>query len=190
MALDPMMQVLVAREPIAQPASTACASPAAFEVRRWTSALALASRERLVEIFRAAVLADGPRRYTAAQVAAWAAGADDVVRQTEWLRDGATWVAVAADRPDRPLGVASLHPSDHVHWLYVDPAFQRRGIARALLRALEDEAGAAGVGSLSVDASLNAHPVFLARGFEVVAREAAVHRGETFRRARMRKVLR
>lgn len=149
-----------------------------------------AERDRLRELFRDAVCASGPSRYSPAQVAVWAASADDVDRWDTWMRDGSTWVAVASNDPARAIGVASLYPHDHVHLLYVDPSLHRRGLARMLLARLEAEAREANVPALTTDASLISHPVFLAAGFEVVAWEAHEHGGEVFRRARMRKPLR
>ena len=160
--------------------------PQAFKIRKG----ALAERDRLRELYRDAVLAAGPWSYTAEQVAMWAKTADDVDRWETWMREGSTWVAVEPREPVRAIGVASLYPQDHVHLLYVDPAFHRRGIARGLLARVEAEAREAHVSALTADASLISHPVFLDSGFEVVAWEAHAHRGQVFRRARMRKALR
>ena len=149
-----------------------------------------AERDRLREIFRAAVLAAGPRSYTYEQVATWAATADDGDRWDTRMREGSTWVAAESCDAMRAIGVASLYPRDHVDLLYVDPVFHRRGTARALLARLEAEARAAKLSELTTDASLIAHPVFLDAGFEVVAWEEYGKRGQIFRRARMRKALR
>lgn len=101
--------------------------PHAFVIRKGR----LAERDRLREFYRDAVLVAGPRSYTREQVAIWAATADDVDRWDTWMREGSAWVAVEPRDPARAIGVASPYPQDHVHLLYVDPAFHRRGIARA-----------------------------------------------------------
>ena len=160
--------------------------PNAFAFRK----AALAERDRLRELYRDAVRAVGPSRYDPAQVAVWAASADDIDRWNTWMHDGSTWVAVESNARDRAIGVASLYPQDHVHLLYVDPAFHRRGLARALLAHLEAEARESNVIALTTDASLISHPVFLAAGFEVIAWEEHEQRGQVFRRGRMRKDLR
>ncbi len=160
-------------------------NPLAFAIRKGT----LAERDRLRNLYRDAVVAAGPRFYTPEQVEVWAASAADVERWDAWMRDGLTWVAVEPHDPARAIGVASLYPQDHVHLLYVDPAFHRRGIARALLEQVEAEAREAQISALTTDASLISHPVFLDSGYEVVAWEEHAHRGEVFRRARMKKVL-
>ncbi len=161
-------------------------NPQTFSIRKGT----VADRDRLREIFRDAVLAAGPRAYTADQVAVWAATSEEVDRWDTWMREGSTWVAAEPCEPARAIGVASLWPQDHVHLLYIDPAFHRRGIARALLSRIEAEARQANVYGLTTDASLIAHPVFLNAGFAVVAWDEYAHRGVVFRRARMRKKLR
>jgi putative acetyltransferase len=151
---------------------------------------AVAHGERLRTIFRDAVLETAPRHYAPEQVATWAASADQHDRWVPWLRDGSTWVAAPVEAPDHVIGVAMVHPAGYVHLLYVDPAFHRRGVASALLAALEPSAIAAGVDALTADASLISHPVFERSGYAVVAWEEVEVRGHVFRRAKMRKALR
>ena len=149
---------------------------------------AFAHAKRLQEIFRDAVAAAGPQHYTADQVHTWASTADDVERWRPWLADGEVWVAYEAGSLRHPIGLMGLWPTDHVHLLYVDPLFQRRRVATALLAKLADIAARAGIAAFTTDASLVAHPVFAACGFEVVAWEEVERKGQAFRRARMRKV--
>jgi putative acetyltransferase len=52
--------------------------------------------------------------------------------------------------------------------LYVRPAYQRRGVAGALLDAIERRVRERGVKSLSVEASLNAVPFYEQAGFRCV----------------------
>ena len=151
---------------------------------------AAAERDRLRDIYRDAVRVAGPQRYTASRVAGWMTSADDVDAWDQWLREGSTWVAVETRDPQCAIGVALMWPADQVHLLYVDPAFHRRGIASALLAAVEPEARDRGITSLTTDASLISHPVFVGQGYQVVEWEEVERRGEVFRRARMRKDLR
>ena len=150
--------------------------------------IAAADRDRLREIFREAVRISGPQHYSAERVASWMLSADDLDAWNLWMSDGSGWVAT--DAHDRAIGVAMLRPSDYVHLLYVDPDFHRRGIASALLAAVERSARAAGSAELTADASLISHPVFLRAGYEVVRWEEVERRGQLFRRARMAKSLR
>jgi putative acetyltransferase len=161
-----------------------------FVIRRAASTDAQSNGERFRAIFRDAVLAAAPGLYTPDQVVAWARGADHADRWTPWLVDGATWIAATTDAPDRPVAFAIRHPADHLNLLFVDPTFHRRGLGRALLEAAANEARDEGVVSLVVEASLISHPLFARAGYDVAAWEDVEVRGQVFRRAVMRKVLR
>ncbi len=145
-------------------------------------------RDRLRTIFRDAVRVTGPAAYSPARIASWMKSADDVEAWDLWMREGAGWVALDVD--GRVIGVALMRPADYVHLLYVDPDFHRRGIASALLVAVERDAIDDGQAALTTDASLISHPVFAKAGYDVVLWEDVERRGQIFRRARMRKVLR
>ena len=161
-----------------------------FVIRRVGATEAQAHGERLRAIFRDAVLAAGPALYSPAQVAAWSQGADHAERWAPWLADGATWIATETHAPERPVAFALRHPADHLHLLFVDPAFHRRGLGGALLEAVATEARAEGIASLVAEASLISHPLFVRAGYDVVAWEEVETRGQVFRRAVMRKALR
>ena len=68
-----------------------------------------------------------------------------------WWRDDWTWVAVSLAGPQSLVGAVTLALREGaastvpvVHWLLVDPAFRRRGIARLLMSHLEQAAWEAG----------------------------------------------
>ena len=66
-------------------------------------------------------------------------------------------------------GAVGLREHRHLHHLFVAPKFQRRGIGWQLWRAVRDTAMAAGnPGKFTVNASLNAVPVYQRFGFESV----------------------
>ena len=60
--------------------------------------------------------------------------------------------------------------------LFVEPARQGRGIARALMAAIEALAAARGIGRLFLSASLNAVPFYRGAGFLVIREEIYPHR--------------
>ena len=80
-------------------------------------------------------------------------------------------VLVAEDEDGRIAGYAQLHPREGiVQACYVDPDFNGRGVGRALMAAIEDEARAAGRTALLLDASLNAIPFYATLGWHEEAR--------------------
>ena len=72
---------------------------------------------------------------------------------------------------------------------YVHPDCQRMGVASALLAALEAEARRHGVALLNVEASITSRPFFAARGFDVIAPQIVMARGQEFLNYRMFKRL-
>ena len=160
-----------------------------YVVRRRTRDAAIAQCDRLRTSYRDAVIVAGPRHDNASQVVVWSETAEQVERWATWFDERVTWVATTIDAPDLFIGEALMWPADHVHLLVVDPTFHRRGVGRARLAAVEPHARQAGITALTADCSLHSHPVFAACGYNVVEWEDSAHRGEVFRRAKMRKVL-
>lgn len=140
----------------------------------------------LAAIYRDAVLNLGPAAYSPEQVTAWAAWPSDAVAFARHLSDGLTLVA---EIDHQPAAFAQLQPADKVSLLYCKINYARRGLATALLGALEAAALRAGQMFLRTDASRIARPLFTARGFRVVAREEVGRGGITFERFSMRKLL-
>jgi len=128
-----------------------------------------ADARALSDLYRRSVLAMGPRRYNAEQVAAWAAigpAAESVLQQAQ---DGRLTL-LAVDAEDRPLAYADLEADGHIDFFYAAPEASGRGIAAALYLALETEARAAGIARLYVEASAIARGFFARQGFTVLHR--------------------
>lgn len=124
---------------------------------------------RLEEVFRAAVREIGIEFYSAEQVAAWGGPRVTAERLGAMYADGrATFIAV--DENDCAIAFTDLEADGHVDMLYCDPAFARRGIASALLAAVDVAARAKGINRLYTEASEAALPVFEKAGFEVLHR--------------------
>lgn len=138
--------------------------------------------EAVIAIFRSAIRVTASVDYGPAQVEAWSR-----VDRAAWIarrKRNHGWVAWI-DR--EAAGFAELEPCGHLDMLYVHPAHGRRGVARALLRAVEGKAAALGLDALRTEASLTARPFFEAARFQVVEAETVTRNGETFQRYRMRK---
>ena len=104
--------------------------------------------------------------------AAFMAQVVDALRVTpEMIRAGG--IAVAADREDRPLGLASVSvpgAEAELELLFVDPAAMGQGAGRALWRHAVAMARAGGASTLWILADPGAEPFYRAMGAETVAR--------------------
>ena len=156
--------------------------PAALTIRPATPA----DVEPLADLYAAAVRALGPSAYSADQVAAWAAFAEEPAFRRFVL--GAE--TVVAERPaSGPIGFAGLTPAGRVASLYVHPDHARQGVASALLSALIERAYERGMDRLSTEASALSRPVFERFGFALEAEEHVERRGAWFTRYRMARPL-
>jgi putative acetyltransferase len=140
---------------------------------------------QLGAIFFAAVR-EGPSLYSDAARKAWLPAVPGPV---VWaVRLAANDVAVA-DVGDRAVGFMTLDAAGYIDLVFVLPAYQRRGVFRALCSRIEARARSLGILRLTVHASLMAQPAFRAAGFLVIQKETVERGGERLRRARMEKTL-
>ena len=154
----------------------------AFIIRRWTEA----DTEALANVFRLSVRETASRDYRPAQIEAWAAAPGEVSAWNERMR---TRVVFVAEHDTQPIGFIQYEPPDHIDMTYVHPEWQRRGVASALLAALEAEARKRNIPLLNVEASITSRPFFLARGYEVITPQIVTARGQDFLNYRMSKKL-
>lgn len=137
----------------------------------------------LADLYRETVERLGPSLYTAEQVAAWAAFADDTVSLREYLFVPRTLVAVDASGP---LGFCGIAADGHVTSLYVASRATRQGLgSRLLWLAMNDARQAFGVTRFYTEASFFSHPVFERHGFVVDEEEVVIRNGVAFRRYKM-----
>ncbi len=142
--------------------------------------------DALIGLFRRAVRNNAPRHYTARQVEAWA---PDTVDRDGWAERRASRPTFIAEIDGEVAGFSDLMADGHIDMLFVEPRFQGRGVARALLGRVEAEARSGGMSGLTTDASLAARPVFQRHGFTVVMMRAIPARGEVLTNFRMAKAL-
>lgn len=138
--------------------------------------------------FRTAVRVTAAEVYTPEQVAAWL-GPDDADPAAWDARRRAAWTVVA-DIDGAVVGFTDLLPDGLVDMLFVHPDAGGRGVARALLTAVEDEARARGTTGLRTYASRRARPVFERLGWVVtVDRQDNTARGVVVPNYEMRRDL-
>ena len=153
-----------------------------FIIRRWTEA----DTEALADVFRRSVREIASRDYRPAQIEAWAAAPGNVPAWNERMR---TRVVFVAEHDNQLIGFIQYELPDHIDMTYVHPGLQRRGVASALLAAVEAEARKRNIGYLNVEASITSRPFFLARGYEVITPQIVTARGQDFLNYRMSKKL-
>ena len=105
--------------------------------------------------------------YSPGQIEAWVESFSDEAAFATRLAAGLTLVATI---DGFPAGYAMLKGKDEIDLLYVAPGLVRRGVASALIEALEKLAAARGATQLSAKASDVARPFFSARGYEPQSR--------------------
>lgn len=121
----------------------------------------------LVAIFEASVLELAGEDYSEAQQKAWAAAVDDEEAFAARLGRQTTLVASLSGEP---VGFTSLKGNEEIDMLYVHPGAVGRGVATALVDALERLAAGRGVRVLRVDASDTARGFFEKRGYSAERR--------------------
>ncbi|MET0277933.1 MAG: GNAT family N-acetyltransferase [Pseudorhodoplanes sp.] len=139
----------------------------------------------LAEIFRASVEELGLEDYSASQVEAWAAAADDEAFAKS-LGENLTLVALL---DGEPVGFASLKGNDRLDMLYVHPAVIGQGAATMLVDALEKLARGRGSAKLTVDASDTAEGFFQSRGYAPQSRNTVLRGNEWLANTTMAKAL-
>jgi putative acetyltransferase len=112
----------------------------------------------LIDLYRATVHAIGAGHYTPQELTAWAS---DDLRPEDWAPRLARNTALVAEDDGTLLGFAELSPEGAVDMLYVHKDHQGRGVATALLAALEARARDRGLARLTTNASRIARPFFL-----------------------------
>lgn len=130
----------------------------------------------MAQLYFDSVQALGLRRYSAAQVAAWAPAPADPDAVHARASDGRLTL-VAVDETDAVIGYADLEPDGHIDHLYCRPDAAGAGVAEALLDEILARAAAAGMARLYVEASELARGLFVRKGFIVVCRRDFELRG-------------
>ena len=128
----------------------------------------------LAQLFYDTVHTVNARDYSPAQLAAWATGSVDLAAWNRSFLQHHTLVAIDADQI---VGFGDMDQDGFLDRLYVHHAFQRRGVARAILQQLEEQAKARGVTRFTTHASITARPFFERFSYVVLQRNEVVRAG-------------
>jgi putative acetyltransferase len=140
-------------------------------------------------LFHASVHGLASAHYSPAQREAWAPLEHDPAQWAGRLRANQPYIALAGSSDLAIAGFADLQPTGYIDMFFVSPAFARRGVARALMAHIHEQAALRGIAQLHADVSLAAEPFFAASGFTVQARQLAERQGIVLHNARMVKLL-
>lgn len=140
--------------------------------------------EAVVKIYTRAVRELTGEHYTPEQIAVWAGTQPDLDRWRDRLAEVVTRVAEIGGQP---VGFLSFRPDGYIDLTFTAPEFARRGVARSLYRAAEQELRDRGVQEFTVHASLVAKPFFAGEGYVEVEREVVHRSGVELPRWLMRK---
>lgn len=128
----------------------------------------------LAQLFYDTVHTVNARDYSPAQLAAWATGSVDLAAWNRSFLQHHTLVAIGAGQI---VGFGDMDQDGFLDRLYVHHAFQRRGVARAILQQLEEQAKARGVTRFTTHASITARPFFERFSYVVLQRNEVVRAG-------------
>ena len=121
----------------------------------------------LLRMTRGSIAQLAQDEYSPGQIEAWVESFSDEAAFAARLAAGLTLVATI---DGFPAGYAMLKGKDEIDLLYVAPGLVRRGVASALVEAIEKLASARGIAKLTVKASDVARPFFSTRGYEAQSR--------------------
>lgn len=137
-----------------------------------------------IAVFQCAVRGIASKDYDQQQILAWSQV--DRQRWQQRLNDSKVWLA-EFDR--RIVGIISLEAVGHLDLLFTDAEYQRRGVATALYKTVEQWARENGVTSIMTEASITAKPFFIHQGFDVNEQQLVQVRGQAFINFKMQKML-
>ena len=130
-----------------------------------------------INIFNRSIREVAIRDYSRRQVAAWAPA---IVDTSSWAERLSSALALVYVHMDQVLGFIRIE-GNHLDMLFVHPAYQRQGIARALFR----HAVMHGPHDLTADVSVTARPFFEAIAFRVVKSQFVERYGVKIKNFRM-----
>lgn len=122
----------------------------------------------LSALYEASVRELGAKRYSTAQIHAWASLTPSAERLDAKMQDGR--VRLVSEDESGLLAFVDVEPDGHIDLLYAAPRAAGTGVADRLYLTAEQQAAKAGATRLYAEASELARPFFEKRGFVTTAR--------------------
>jgi putative acetyltransferase len=142
--------------------------------------------ESITTLFRETILTINVMDYSSEQTAIWASAAD---HHEKWQQRIKEHYFIVAPVDGIMAGFGSLTPAGHLDLLYVHRNFQRRGIAKKLYQALEEQAIRQQNVIITAEVSITARTFFEKVGFGLIAPQTAERQGILLVNYRMEKRL-
>lgn len=117
-------------------------------------------------VFQDAIRMTASNYYSPAQIDAWATSHIDL---EQWNRRRSAAWTVVAEVDGQVVGFSDLMTDGELDMLFVHPTLSGRGVARALVTTVLDEARRRGLARVTTHASRAARAAFERMGFHVVA---------------------
>lgn len=136
----------------------------------------------ILQLFRETIETVCIPDYTPEQIRVWVDRGSDLQR---WQTKLETQYFLVADQQGTLAGFGSLEGNSYIDLMYVHKDQQGKGIATALLTALEEEAGRHGVKTITSDVSTTARPFFERMGYRVLTERTRVLQGVPIRNYQM-----
>ena len=142
--------------------------------------------EALFRLFYDTVHTINAADYPAEELAVWARRDTDIAA---WCHPFAESYTLVAETEHTIIGFGNMTADGELDRLYVHKNYQRRGVATAVVDALEAYAARQELGHIRTFASLTAKPFFLARGYAPVRENLVPRGGLLLKNYEMRKTL-
>ena len=140
----------------------------------------------MLDVRHSAITRICSRDYTHAQTTAWVNNSNDVATQGVRFEKSQAWVACT---DNSLVGYTNLGEKGYIDCLYVHADYQRRGVATALIAALEKAAARDRLSRLHSEVSITARPSFERQGFAVVTPQIVTSNGQQYDNFKMEKWL-
>jgi putative acetyltransferase len=137
-------------------------------------------------VFHSSVHVLARRHYSPAQLGAWAPRQYDAAQWRERIRSNQPFIA---ELDGVIAGYADLQASGYIDHFFVAGAYGGRGVGKALMAHIHQEAASRGIQALFSDVSLAAELFFRKSGFAIQVRQQVDVHGVILANARMRKAL-